>query len=101
MSTLGRYFADKANRSSAPVRVCVPLNGFSVPNHPGGPFWDPDADHAFVAALQENLSPAIEVDLVDAHINDQKFVDHVVLVLTELMGGGAEVEINNDVEVMQ
>jgi uncharacterized protein (UPF0261 family) len=100
MATLGRYFAEKANRALAPVRICVPLNGFSVPNYPGGPFWDPDADRAFLAALQETLSPQIEVDAVDAHINDVRFVDHVVNVLTEFLTE-AGLELTTDVEVMR
>lgn len=100
MTTLGRCFAEKANRAVAPVRICVPLNGFSVPNHPGGPFWDPDADRAFVTALEESLSPQITVDVVEAHINDARFVDHVVDVLTEFLAD-ADLELANDVEVIR
>jgi uncharacterized protein (UPF0261 family) len=100
MAVLGRYFADKANRAVGPVRICVPLNGFSVPNHPEGPFWDPDADHAFVAALEERLSGEIAVDLVEAHINDVVFVDHVLDALAGVLTE-AGVELKNDVEVMQ
>jgi uncharacterized protein (UPF0261 family) len=99
MATLGRCFAEKANRALAPVRICVPLQGFSVPNHPGGPFFDPDADRAFVAALEESLSPRIMLDVVDAHINDVRFVDHVVNVLTEFLPE-ADPELANDVEVI-
>jgi uncharacterized protein (UPF0261 family) len=100
MAVLGRYFAHKANRAVGPVRVCVPLKGFSVPNHPGGPFWDPDADHAFVAALEEHLSGEIVVDLVEAHINDGVFVDHVVDALADVLSE-AGVKLKNDAEVMQ
>jgi uncharacterized protein (UPF0261 family) len=99
MATLGRCFAEKANRAFAPVRICIPLNGFSVPNHVGGPFWDPDADRAFLAALEKNLSPQIAVDAVEAHINDVRFVDHVVNVLTEFLAD-AGLELTPDVEVM-
>jgi uncharacterized protein (UPF0261 family) len=100
MALLGRQFAEKANRSVGPVRICVPLNGFSVPNHPDGPFWDPDADLAFVAALEENVSPQITVDVIEAHINDVRFVDHVVGALTQLLGD-VGLELRKDVEVMR
>jgi uncharacterized protein (UPF0261 family) len=99
MATLGRRFAEKANRALAPVRICIPLNGFSVPNHPGGPFWAPDADRAFVAALEGALSPQIGVDVVEAHINDLRFVDHVVNVLSEFLVD-AGLELTSDVEVV-
>jgi uncharacterized protein (UPF0261 family) len=100
MTTLGRSFAKKANRALGPVRICVPLNGFSVPNHPGGPFWDPDADRAFVTALEESLLPQITVDLVEAHINDIQFVDHVVNALMEVLAD-ADLELASDVEVIR
>jgi uncharacterized protein (UPF0261 family) len=99
MAVLGRRFAEKANRAIAPVRICIPLNGFSVPNHPGGPFWDPDADRAFVAALEESLSPQIAVDVVEAHINDLPFVDPVANVLAEFLAD-AGLELTSDVEVI-
>jgi uncharacterized protein (UPF0261 family) len=100
MARLGRSFAAKANQALGPVRICVPLGGFSVPNRPGGPFWDPEADGAFLAALQEEVLPQVEVHTVYAHINDPLFVDHVVDVLTELLAD-AGLERRNDVEVMQ
>jgi uncharacterized protein (UPF0261 family) len=100
MTTLGRTFAEKANRAVGPVRICIPLKGFSVPNHPDGPFWDPIADAAFAAALKETLAPEIEVDEIDAHINDLQFVDHVVDVLTMMVADTAT-RAPGDVEVMQ
>jgi uncharacterized protein (UPF0261 family) len=100
MSMLGRIFAEKANRAVGPVRICVPLNGFSVPNHADGPFWDPDADLAFLTALEQSVSPQITVDALEAHINDVLFVDHVVDVLTQFLTE-AGLELKNDVEVMQ
>jgi uncharacterized protein (UPF0261 family) len=77
MATLGRTFAAKANVSLGATAVCVPMQGFSIPNHPGGPFWDPDADAAFVAELKEHIRPSIPVHCVDAHINDLAFADFV------------------------
>lgn len=100
MAMLGRIFAEKANRAIGPVRICVPLNGFSVPNHPDGPFWDPDADLAFLNALEQSVSPRIAVDALEAHINDVRFVDHVLDVLTQFLVD-AGLKLKNDVEVMQ
>ena len=70
--------AAKANLARGPVHICVPLRGLSIPNHPDGPFWDPDADAAFLSALQKGIAPPIELECVDAHINDTAFVDRVV-----------------------
>jgi uncharacterized protein (UPF0261 family) len=100
MASLGRAFAEKANRAKGPTYVSVPLRGFSIPDHPDGPFWDPEADLAFVTALQETISPTIEVECVDAHINDVQFVDRVLDVLLNLLVADG-VELATDLEVMQ
>jgi uncharacterized protein (UPF0261 family) len=100
MAQLGRLFAAKANAARGPTHVCVPLRGFSIPNHPDGPFWDPEADAAFVAALQEAISPSVEVECLDAHINDVGFADRAVDVLVLLLAeSGVSVAVN--VEVRQ
>jgi uncharacterized protein (UPF0261 family) len=86
MAALGRTFAAKANAATGPTSICVPMRGYSIPNHPDGPFWDPEADAAFVTALREDLLPTIPLDCVDAHINDVGFVDHVVDVFLSHLG---------------
>jgi uncharacterized protein (UPF0261 family) len=89
MEELGRLFAEKANKAAGPTEVCVPMRGFSVPNHRDGPFWDPEADAAFVEALQDHISPLVAVECVDAHINDVGFADRVVDVLLRFLRGDA------------
>ena len=48
MAELGAIFAAKANLSTGPTSVLVPKEGFSVSDVEGGPFWDPEADGAFI-----------------------------------------------------
>jgi uncharacterized protein (UPF0261 family) len=85
MADMGRVFGRKALAAKGPVRVVVPLGGLSIPDSPGGAFWDPDADAAFVEALQTELNGAVELECVDAHINAAEFTDRVVAHLTELV----------------
>jgi len=91
MTQLGTVFAEKANKATGPAHICVPMGGFSVPNHPGGQFWNPDADRAFVDALRARISSSIPVECIDAHVNDTAFVDRVVDVLLSLIGVDARV----------
>lgn len=84
MAHMGEVFARKASSAAGPVRVVVPLGGFSIPDSPGGAFWDPDADAAFIDALCGGLEGIIEVDCVDAHINDRAFSDRVAAHMLEL-----------------
>jgi uncharacterized protein (UPF0261 family) len=70
---IGAWIAQKLNRASGPVRVLIPRGGFSALDLDGGPFWDPAADHAFVAALRRDLRADIPVEDVDDHINSEAF----------------------------
>ncbi|HEY1853938.1 MAG TPA: Tm-1-like ATP-binding domain-containing protein [Solirubrobacterales bacterium] len=78
MAELGRIFAAKANGATGPTSILVPGRGLSVPDTEGGPFWDPETDAAFVAALREEIRDGIKVEVLDAHINDASFADAAV-----------------------
>ncbi len=77
MEALGHTMARKLNQSIGPVVVVVPLEGLSIPSVPGGAFWDPEADEAFVHALQSDLHEGIPLIKVQAHVNDPAFADRV------------------------
>jgi uncharacterized protein (UPF0261 family) len=95
MAELGAIFAAKANLSAAPTAVLVPKDGFSVSDVEGGPFWDPEADEAFIDALVSRLEDRVRVQVIDAHINDPGFadaaVDELLAMLTGARGERAEV----------
>jgi len=73
MGELGRMVAARLNGSTGPVRVVVPTLGFSLIDVPGGPHWNPEADAAFVDALEAGLKPAIPVERVEANVNEPDF----------------------------
>jgi uncharacterized protein (UPF0261 family) len=87
MVTLGRIFAERLNEARGPIAVMVPLAGLSIPNVPGGPFWNPAADAAFVAELRAHLRPDIELSTHEYHINAPEFAtavaDRFVALLTD------------------
>ena len=74
---IGRRMARKLNAAHGPVAVVVPTRGLSIPNVPGGAFWDPEADAAFLDALRTDLRADIPLVTVEAHINDTAFADAV------------------------
>jgi uncharacterized protein (UPF0261 family) len=61
MEALGRLFAERLNPASGPVQIAVPTHGLSIPNVPGGAFWDPEADAAFLEVLKSHIRPEIPV----------------------------------------
>ncbi len=83
---LGRIFAAKLNAARGPVRVLIPLRGFSMLDSPGDRFWDPAADAAFVRELGAALRPDIPVEQLDANINDPRFADRATELLLAMLG---------------
>jgi uncharacterized protein (UPF0261 family) len=80
------WMALKLTRSLGPVRVLLPLGGISALDSPGKPFYDPEADEALFERLEESCRgfANIRIERVDAHINDQKFVERVLATFDEL-----------------
>jgi len=85
MIALGRLFAERLNLATGPVIIAVPTQGLSIPNVPGGVFWDPDADAAFLETLRAGLRPDIPVLTYERHVNDPEFGRQVADVFIELM----------------
>jgi len=73
MGQLGAYFAECANTSVGPTEIVIPGEGYSIPNVPGGVFWDRDADAAFEAELMKNLKSEIAVEKLPLHANSKEF----------------------------
>jgi len=82
---LGEIFAQKANNAKGPVEFLIPLQGFSVTDSEGGPFWWPEADQAFLTTLKNNLNPEIKVVELDNHINDNEFSEIAVEMLLNMI----------------
>jgi uncharacterized protein (UPF0261 family) len=86
MARAAKFMAKKINRAIGPVRILVPLKGFSEPNARGKPFYDPESDRVFIQALRDNLRDKSQVIELDAHINDDSFVregvDHMMTMLS-------------------
>ncbi len=41
-------------------------------------FWDPSADKAFIDGLKSKLKPDIDIEEIDANINDPLFAESAV-----------------------
>lgn len=73
MGKLGAYFAECANTSTGPTEIVIPGEGYSIPNVPGGVFWDRDADAAFESELMKNIKPEISIEKLPLHANSKEF----------------------------
>jgi uncharacterized protein (UPF0261 family) len=73
MVQLGHLFAERLNQATGPIEVMVPTAGLSIPNVPGGLFWDPESDAGFLASLKADLRPDIKLSTHPWHINATEF----------------------------
>ena len=85
MAGVGRLMARRLNEARGPVAVLVPLGGFSYSDRPGHAFYDPDANAALLDALQADLDPRVELQMLEAHVNDAVFAEAVAAKMQELM----------------
>ena len=85
MVALGHLFAERLNLAKGSLVIAVPTQGLSIPNVPDGPFWNPDADAAFLAALREDINPEIEILTYERHVNDPQFGKEVADLFIKLM----------------
>jgi uncharacterized protein (UPF0261 family) len=79
------FLAGKLNRALGPVKVMIPLEGFSEPNAKGKQFYDPNADGAFREHLKSLLNQSIEVIELPYHINDDGFVKRAAEEILQLI----------------
>ena len=77
-------FAEKLNKSSGPVKIIVPLKGWSSVDSPDSPTYDPEEDRIFVTELQKLLRKEIEIIEVDANMEDPEFASAAVSVALHL-----------------
>ena len=85
MIELGHIFAERLNLSKAPVVIAVPTQGLSIPNVPGGVFWNPEADADFLKTVRSQIREDIPVYTYERHVNSPEFGLEVAEVFLKLM----------------
>ncbi|KAG9449713.1 hypothetical protein H6P81_009678 [Aristolochia fimbriata] len=75
-----KFIAEKLNKSSSKVCVCLPMKGVSALDAPGKPFYDPEATSAIINELEQLIIATEErqVKKLPYHINEPEFVDALV-----------------------
>ena len=73
--SLARTLANKFNQSRNPIKILIPVKGWSEADREGAVLFDQKSSDAFSVKLQESLRSDIEVMAVDYHINDKEFAE--------------------------
>ena len=86
---MGRWIARKLNQCEGPVRFLIPEGGVSLLDAPDADFWDPDADRALFAAIEEEFMSSANRRLVHVshNINEPEFARVLVDNFLEIVGG--------------
>lgn len=72
---VARVFAEKINRARGPVRLVVPLKGWSSVDREGNPTYAPDEDRVFTQELRSQLNPDIKIREVNANMEESAFAE--------------------------
>ena len=73
LAVLGKNLADLCNLAVGPVTFMLPLGGFSVLDHPVGPWPDPEAPHLLAEVMRAELHHDRALVTLPMHINDPEF----------------------------
>ena len=84
LEQVAHEFARKLNDSKAPVKVMVPMQGWSSVDCMGNPTYDPKEDLVFIETLRSKRNPDIEIIQVDANMEDAKFSEIVTQAALEI-----------------
>jgi uncharacterized protein (UPF0261 family) len=85
MILVANTMAGKLNKALGPVKVIIPLGGWSSLDRRGTDFYDRDLDQAFVDELKKHLNSDIEVREVEADLDTPEFAQAIVKAFNEII----------------
>ena len=65
-----KLYAEKINKAKGPIKLVVPLRGWSSLDRKGSILYDPEEDQIFIEKLKKNLRVPIEIEEVDCNLED-------------------------------
>jgi uncharacterized protein (UPF0261 family) len=65
-----KLYADKINKAQGPIKLVVPLRGWSSLDREGSVLYDPDEDQIFIDELKKNLRVPLDIEVVDCNLED-------------------------------
>lgn len=75
---MAETIAGLCNHAKGPVKILVPMNGFSAFDHKQGPLHDPAAPDIFLKTLEKNLGDKSCLSALPFYINDPEFAQAII-----------------------
>ncbi len=85
LTTVAKTMAGKLNKARGPVKVAIPMRGWSEADSVDSPLYEPETNQIFIDEFRRLLRPEFPIIEVDAHINEPAFAQAAVAALHELM----------------
>lgn len=79
-----RMYAEKINAAKGPIKIVVPLRGWSSVDREGSALYDPQEDKRFIEELKRHLTAPIDIEEVDCNLEDMDTAKSLVNGLVEL-----------------
>lgn len=80
-----KLYSEKINKSKGPIKLVVPLRGWSSLDQEGSILYNPEEDRIFINELKKNLKRDIEIEEIDCNLEDIKTAQILVESLDRLM----------------
>jgi uncharacterized protein (UPF0261 family) len=80
-----KLYAEKINNAKGPIKLVVPLRGWSSLDREGSILYDPEEDRIFIEELKKNLRVSIEIEEVDCNLEDMETAKVLVNSLDKYM----------------
>ncbi len=84
---MARTLANKLNQSRNPIKILIPLKGWSEADREGDVLFDPESSQAFLESLEKSLKSDVGVVKVDYHINDKEFSQEAADIMISMLRG--------------
>jgi uncharacterized protein (UPF0261 family) len=82
-----KLYAEKMNKAKGPLKLVIPLRGWSSLDQEGSALYDPEEDGIFIDELKKNLRRSIEIEEVDCNLEDLRTARAMVESLDNFMKG--------------
>jgi uncharacterized protein (UPF0261 family) len=80
-----KLYAEKITNARGPIKLVVPLRGWSSLDREGSILYDPQEDQIFIEELKKYLKVSLEIEEVDCNLEDMDTAKALVNSLVKFM----------------
>jgi uncharacterized protein (UPF0261 family) len=80
-----KLYAEKINKAKGPLKLVVPLKGWSSLDREGSILFNPEEDQVFIKELKKHLRQPLEMEEVDSNLEDFETAKTLVNSLVHFM----------------